>query len=85
MYTYGISGRFKIPAVMSKNRSDCELSHKQKRAQALALLDTVCHTQYVAKHLNKTERWVRKWSQRRDVRQGLADYSPHWTAVKSKG
>ena len=31
-------------------------------------------TKYVAKYLNKSERWVRKWRQRWDIRQGLADY-----------
>ena len=53
-----------MPAVLSKNRSDCELSPEQEGAQALALLDTGCHTKYVAKYLNKSERWVRKWRQR---------------------
>ena len=62
-----------MPAVLFKNGSDCEHSHEQERAQALALLDAGCHTKYVAKYLNKSERWVRKWRQRRDVRQGLAD------------
>ena len=59
-----------MPAVLSKNGSDCELSPEQERAQALALLDAA---KYAAKYLNKSERWVRKWRQRRDVRQGLAD------------
>ena len=62
-----------MPAVLSKNGSDCELSPEQENAQALALLDAGCHTKYVAKYLNKSERWVRKWRQRLDVRQGLAD------------
>ena len=46
--------------MFSNNRSDCELSPEQERAQALELLDTGCHTKYVAKYLNKTEaeRWV---------------------------
>ena len=64
-----------MPAVLSNNGSDSELSPEQERAQALALLDAGCHTKYVAKYLNKPERWVRKWRQRRDVRQGLA-YKP---------
>ena len=58
-----------MPAVLTKNGSNCELSPEQECAQALALLDACCHTKYVAKYLN----WVRKWRQRRDVRQGLAD------------
>ena len=62
-----------MPAVLSKIRSDCELIHEQERAQALVLLDAGCHTKYVAKYLNKSERWVRKWRQRSNVRQGLAD------------
>ena len=62
-----------MPAVLSKNGSDSELSPEQERAQALALLDAGCDAKYVAKYLNKSERWVRKWRQRRDVRQGLAD------------
>ena len=62
-----------MPAVLSKNPSDSELSPEQERAQALALLDAGCDTKYVAKYLSKSERWVRKWRQRRDVSQGLAD------------
>ena len=62
-----------MPAVLSKNPSDYELSPEQERAQALALLDAGCDTKYVAKYLSKSERWVRKWRQRRDVSQGLAD------------
>ena len=58
-----------MPAALSKNRRDCELSPVQERAQALALLDAGCHTKYVAKYLNKSERRVRKWRQRCDVRQ----------------
>ena len=38
-----------------------------------ALLDAGFHTKYVAKYLNKSERWVCKWRQRCDFRQGLAD------------
>ena len=49
-----------MPAVMSKNGSDSELSPEQEREQALALLDAGCHTKYVAKYLNKSERWIRK-------------------------
>ena len=49
-----------MPAVLSKNWSDCELSPEQERAQALALLAAGCHTKYVAKYLNKSERWVHK-------------------------
>ena len=71
-----------MPAVLSKNGSDSELSPEQERAQALALLDAGCDTKYVAKYLNKSERWVRKWRQRRDVRQGLAD--KHRTGRPSK-
>ena len=48
-------------------------SPEQEHAQARALLDAGCHTKYVAKYLNKSEHWVRKWRQRRYVRQGLAD------------
>ena len=33
----------------------------------------VTQPKYVAKYLNKSEHWVRKWSQRCSVRQGLAD------------
>ena len=62
-----------MPAVLSKNGSDSELCPEQERAQALALLDAGCHTKYVAKYLNKSERRVCKRMQRRDVRQGLAD------------
>ena len=62
-----------MPAVLSKNRSDCELSHEQEHAQASQLLDAGCLTKYVAKYLNKSERWVRKCRHRRNVRQGLAD------------
>ena len=62
-----------MPAVLSKNGSDSELSPEQERAQALALLDAGCHTKYVAMYLNKSERLVCKRRQRRDVRQGLAD------------
>ena len=62
-----------MPAVLSKNPSDSELSPEQERAQALALLDAGCDTKYPAKYLSKSERWVRKWRQRRDVSQGLAD------------
>ena len=62
-----------MPAVLSKNQSNCKLSHEQERAQALALLDAGCHTKYVVEYKNKSECWVHKWRQRRDVRQGLAD------------
>ena len=62
-----------MPPVLSKNLSDSKLSPAQERAQALALLDAGCDTKYVAKYLMKSERWVRKWRQRRDVGQGLAD------------
>ena len=62
-----------MPAVLSKNGSDSELFLEQECAQALTLLDAGCHTKYVAKYLNKSERWVCKWRQRRDVRQVLAD------------
>ena len=49
-----------MPAVLSKNGSDSELSPEQERAQALALFDAGYDTKYVAKYLNKSERWVRK-------------------------
>ena len=62
-----------MPAVLSKNGSDSELSPEQERAQALALLDAGRHTKYVAKYLYKSERWVCKWRQGHDVRQVLAD------------
>ena len=35
-----------MPAVLSKNGSDCELSPEQEHAQALVLLDAGCHTKY---------------------------------------
>ena len=65
----------KTPAVLSKNRSDLTLfwASTCTDAQALVLLDGGCYTKYVAKYMNKTERWVHKWRQRRDVRQGLAN------------
>ena len=62
-----------MPAVLSKNLSDSELAPAQERAQALALLDAGCDTKYVAKYLKKSERWVRKWRQRRAVGEGVAD------------
>ena len=58
-----------MPSMLSKNLSYSEPFLAQERAQALVILDAGCDTKYVA----KSERWVRKCRQRRDVVEGLAD------------
>ena len=74
-----------MPAVLSKNSGVTKLSPEQERAQALALLDAGFDIRYVLKYLHKSQRWVRKWRQRRDEQTGLASKRRTGRPMKVRG